>query len=157
MHIYNVFLKINSIQVRLTYRGKDRDRSPAACNSNINVIKSCVFQKMTLLAVCLITYVAAVQSQCTENSFCKASDAGGTSTNSSILHRPPYFPSCLFLCSQSDNCFATTHVLVTDTCELHDESHGSDCFILHQHPGKTVWYRKPRDRWCLKVNNWRSL
>ena len=110
-----------------------------------------IMQALLLFFTFPIAYVSIVLSRCTVQSYCQVRGTSGTSTNSTSLSLPPYLPNCLSLCSRSDSCFATTHDITTDTCELHEESQGPECLVMHADLGKTLWHKKHKDATCLTV------
>ena len=94
--------------------------------------------------------VSSIRSQCVQNNFCHLPGTSGMSSISSTFSRPQQL-SCASLCSQSDNCFAVTFDASGNTCELHSDPDGAECFTLREDYGKSLSFREPKGRYCPKV------
>ena len=105
---------------------------------------------MLLFIAGLTIHLSSVHSQCVQNKFCQLAGTSGMSSISSMVPRLQQL-SCTTLCSQSENCFAVTFDPSGDTCELHSDPDGAECFSVWEDPGKSLLFREPKGRFCPKV------
>ena len=98
----------------------------------------------------LTIYLSSAKPQCAQTNFCQLAGTSGMSSISSMVPRPQQL-SCAGLCSQSESCFAVTFDPSGDTCELHSDPDGAECFSVREDPGKSLLFREPKGMSCPKV------